>query len=73
MGELKVNGIFQRDQIKYYENLRDQVNLLRDALDAVLTKIDSDAGITDTDYQALHGKAGSDPAMIDATALTLKV
>lgn len=73
MGLLSKNGIMQRDQIKYYENLRDQVNLIKDSLDAVLTKLDVDAGVTDTDYQSKHGKGGSDAAKLDAVALTLDV
>ncbi len=35
------------------------VDLNGAALEAILTKLDNDAGITDTNYVAVHGRAGS--------------
>ena len=66
------------------DELHVDIDLNGAALAAILTKIDADAGITDTDYAAVHGRSGSGAgiqaaavaatdvaALANSTALTL--
>jgi len=49
--------------------LKADVSALTLAVDAICTKLDADAGITDTNYEAVHGSGGSGVA-IPAAAVT---
>jgi hypothetical protein len=48
-----------RQLVVQHNKLVDDVELLRSKLAAVLTKLDSDAGVTDTNYNALHAPAAA--------------
>jgi len=80
--ELTGNGMNQGDIYVLMSNIVDLVNEIQTdhatmilALDGILAKLDADAGITDTDYAAVHGTAGSGAAipatLTNITALTL--
>lgn len=51
------------------------IDAMKKTVEALCTKLDADAGITDTDYNALFKKGGSDtdalPAVIAAADLSL--
>lgn len=51
------------------DELHIDVDLNGAALEAILTKLDNDAGITDTTYVSIHGRAGSGVS-IQAAAVT---
>ena len=68
---IKDSGTNQKDEFNWFDELVVEINLIKDALDAVLTKLDADAGITDTDYQSKHGKGGSDSAAMSTTVTSL--
>jgi len=45
---------------------RKDINAIGASVDGVLAKLDSDAGVTDTDYESIHGRDGSGVALPDA-------
>lgn len=47
-----------------------QHNKLITAFDAVLAKLDADAGVTDVDYASLHGATASKVGDLSGTAIT---
>ena len=76
------SGINQGDLVAWMENVNAIVNELQAdhatlvaCVEAVLTKLDADGGITDTDYVAVHGGGGSGAALpatlTNSTALKL--
>jgi len=80
--EIAENGMLQGDIFRLLENLRDVVNELQAdhdtttaAIDGIVQKLDGDAGITDTNYEAVHGLGGSGAALpadlTNSTAITL--
>lgn len=79
---LTQGGMNQPDVYQWMANTTDLVNELQAdhatfqlAVDAIVAKLDADAGITDTNYEALHGVGGSGAALpatlTNSTALTL--
>ena len=64
------SGLLQGDLVLYLNNVQDLINELQDdhdtvtaSIEAILAKLDGDAGITDTDYAALHEIGGSGTAL----------
>jgi hypothetical protein len=51
------------------DETKDDCDAIAAAVDAILQKLDADAGITDTDYEAVHGVGGSGTAL-PAAAIT---
>jgi hypothetical protein len=63
-------GIAQGDLVLYLNNVQDLINELQDdhdtslaSLEALLTKMDSDPGCSNTNYSALLGTGGSGTAL----------
>ena len=80
--KLQASGINQGDVYALLSNIVDIVNELQTdhatfqlAVDGITQKLDGDAGITDTNYEAVHGVGGSGAALpatlTNSTALTL--
>ncbi len=81
-GDIKVTGMDQKSLYQWMANVTDLLNELQTdhatvqlAVDGIVAKIDADEGITDTDYEAIHGVAGSGAALpatlSNSTAITL--
>jgi len=82
VGDVTVTGLDQKSLYSLLANTVDLVNELQTdhatfqlAVDAIVQKLDADSGITDTNYEALHGVGGSGAALpatlSNSTALTL--
>jgi len=80
--DVNEQGYWDADLVKVLQNLRDVVNELQTdigtvtaAVDGIVAKLDGDAGITDTNYEAVHGLGGSGAALpaalTNSTAITL--
>ena len=70
VNELSATGMSQGDLWQAIENLVNVVNELQTdhatfqlAVDGITQKLDGDAGITDTNYEAVHGVGGSGAAL----------
>ena len=81
--DVVVSGIDQPSLVTMLLNIMDLVNELQAdhatfqlAVDGIVAKLDADAGITDTDYEAVHGVGGSGAALpatlTNSTAITNK-
>ena len=69
-GDVTVSGLNQKDLVNMMLNMMDLINELQTdhalfqlAVDGIVAKLDADAGITDTDYEAVHGVGGSGAAL----------
>lgn len=80
--DITATGVNQGDLYKLLVNIVAIVNELQTdagtltaAVDGIVAKLDADGGITDTDYEAVHGLGGSGAALpaalTNSTALTL--
>ncbi len=82
MAVITGGGMSQGDLVTFLTNtvticneLKDDVDKLKLTVDALTQKLDADAGITDTNYEAVVGVGGSDddaaPAPLTAADLAL--
>ena len=80
-GDVLVSGMNQKDLANMLLNIMDLINELQTdhalfqlAVDGIVAKLDGDGGITDTDYEAVHGVGGSGAALpatlTNTTAIT---
>ena len=80
--DIKGDGYSQSDIWKYLNNIQLIVNELQAdmdtfyaAVEGITDKLDGDGGITDTNYNAVHGQGGSGAAipadLTNSTALKL--
>lgn len=60
MADIKGNGISQKDLVTFLANVVTIVNEIKASVNATMTKLDSDAGVTDTNYNSTNAVAGSD-------------
>lgn len=76
MAKITATGINQgdlynllSDAVTLCNELKDDIDATAAAVDAVLDKLDADAGITDTNYGAKHGVGGSESTALPAAAV----